>query len=75
MTTKTDQLEPTFDTESAKRVLENERLDRQNRAARRLQEFVNLLRQEENCVVVAVPYVTQDGRLDAQIAINALPPE
>ena len=75
MTTKTDQLEPTFDTEPAKRVLENERLDRQNRAARRLQEFVNLLRQEENCVVVAVPYVTQDGRLDAQIAINALPPE
>lgn len=65
-------LEPTFDAELARKVIEHERMDRQRRAARRLAELVEALQQEERCVVRAVPYVTADGRLDAQIAINTL---
>jgi len=72
MTTKTDQIEPTFDTESARKVLANEQVDRQNRAARKLKAFVEALQEEERCVVRAVPFVAPDGRLDAQIAVDAL---
>ena len=74
-TQQTDQIEPTFDTESALKVLANEQMDRQNGAARELRAFVEDLQQRKRCVVRAVPFVTPDGRLDAQIAVNALPLE
>lgn len=62
----TDKLnEPTFDTEGARRVLENEKQDRARRAERRINEVL----QEERCGITGIVQVTPQGTLTASVAI------
>lgn len=57
--------EPTFDTESARKVLEAEKQDRARRAERRINDVLT----EERCGIATIPQITQDGRITASIAI------
>lgn len=56
--------EPTFDTDAARKVLENEKQDRARRAERRINDVLR----EERCGITGIPQIV-DGKIVAAIAI------
>ena len=56
---------PTYDVNQAQAAIEADRQARAERAAQRIQEILDA----EQCVLVAVPQFTADGRVTASVQI------